>query len=72
MQFFLRFTHLTIACLNVFMVILNHGGVSIKTITVRLDDELHKQLKLKTVAEETTIQDILLKLIQEYLEKPAK
>ena len=38
---------------------LYQGGGFIKAITLRLDDALHKQLKLMTVQEEVTIQDYL-------------
>ena len=47
----------------------NQGGDNIKTITLRLDDELHKQLKLKTVSDETTIQEYLINLIKKSLEE---
>jgi predicted HicB family RNase H-like nuclease len=43
-------------------------GGFIKTITLRLEDELHKQLKLTTVAEDTTMQDYVIKLIKKSLE----
>lgn len=35
-----------------------------KSITLRLEDELHKQIKLKTVQEETTIQEYIVSLIK--------
>lgn len=40
---------------------------AIKTITLRMDDELHKKLKIKTVLEDTTIQEYLTTLIQREL-----
>lgn len=39
----------------------------IKTITLRLDDELHKRLKIKTVEEGTTIQEYLTLLVKREL-----
>lgn len=40
-----------------------------KSLTVRISDELHKQLKFKVVAEETTIQDYIVKLIKRDLDR---
>lgn len=51
---------------------LDLGGGFIKTITLRLEDELHKQLKLKTVTEDTTIQDYVLTLIKQSLENTSE
>lgn len=42
--------------------------IILKTITLRLDDEVHKTIKIKTVQEETTIQDYITKLIMKDLE----
>lgn len=39
-----------------------------KSITIRLEDNIHKNLKMKTVADDTTIQDKIVLLIKEYLE----
>ncbi|OPJ60467.1 CopG family transcriptional regulator [Clostridium chromiireducens] len=44
-----------------------------KTITLRLEDEFHKKIKLKTVQEDTTIQDYIVNLIKnDLLEKNKK
>jgi len=40
-----------------------------KTITLRLEDEMHKQLKIKVTQEDTTMQDKLVELIEKYLEE---
>jgi hypothetical protein len=48
------------------------GGGFIKTITLRLEDELHKQLKLTTVVEDTTMQDYVIKLIKKSLESTSQ
>jgi predicted DNA binding CopG/RHH family protein len=41
----------------------------LKTITLRLDDELHKELKIKMAQEGTTIQDYIVNFIKKDLEK---
>lgn len=38
-----------------------------KSLTIRVEDELHKQLKYKMIKEETTIQEYVLKLIKKDL-----
>lgn len=38
-----------------------------KTITIRMDDELHKKLKLKMAHDEKTIQDHVVQLIEKDL-----
>lgn len=40
-----------------------------KTISLRLENELHKKIKLITVNEETTIQRYLVNLIKEDLKQ---
>lgn len=40
-----------------------------KTITIRMDDELHKKLKLKMIHKEKTIQDHVIQLIEKDLEE---
>lgn len=52
-------------CYNEFI----NGGDTIKTVTLRLSDELHKQVKLLTVNEEKTIQDYITQLIENDLLK---
>lgn len=41
----------------------------IKTITLRLDDDLHKKLKIHAVQKNESMQDILIRLIEEELSK---
>lgn len=41
-----------------------------KTITIRMEDKLHKELKLKMVKEGKTIQDHVIDLIQKNLNQP--
>ena len=43
-----------------------------KALTVRVEDSLHKELKLKMAQEETTLQEYVLKLIKEDLESAKK
>ena len=43
-----------------------------KTITLRMDDDLHKKIKFKTVKEETTIQNYITELIKKDLENQSK
>lgn len=43
-----------------------------KNITIRMDDEIHKALKLKTISDDITIQDKILNLIKEYVENNKK
>jgi predicted DNA binding CopG/RHH family protein len=43
----------------------------LKTITIRLDDELHKEIKVKMATEGTTIQDYIINLVKKDLE-PSK
>lgn len=39
----------------------------LKTITLRVDDELHKKIKLETVKEEITIQNYITELVKKDL-----
>jgi predicted HicB family RNase H-like nuclease len=39
-----------------------------KALTIRVEDSLHKKLKIKMVEEETTLQDYILRLIKKDLE----
>ena len=43
-----------------------------KAITLRMTDEFHKQLKLRMVEEEKTMQDYIIGLISKDLEKKKK
>lgn len=40
-----------------------------KSLTIRMDDELHKQVKIKTAVDGITIQDYILNLVKKDLEK---
>ena len=66
-------------CLKIFQIVLTNsllnvilnsvkGGGIIKTVTLRLSDELHKQMKLLTVKKEMTIQDYITRLIERDLQ----
>jgi predicted DNA-binding protein len=50
-------------CYTVFSI----GGENIKTVTLRLSDDLHKKIKLLTVNEEKTLQDYITQLIEKDL-----
>ena len=41
----------------------------LKTITLRIEDELHIQFKLKMVREEKTMQDRIIELIEKDLQE---
>lgn len=43
-----------------------------KTMTIRLDEELHKRIKLKAVKEGKTVKDYILNLVKQDLEKEEK
>lgn len=43
-----------------------------KSLTIRMDEELHKQVKIKAVKDGTTIQDYILRLIREDLTRVEK
>lgn len=43
-----------------------------KTMTIRLDEELHKRIKLKAVKEGKTVKDYILNLVKQDLEKEGK
>jgi predicted DNA binding CopG/RHH family protein len=43
--------------------------IIVKTITLRLEEELHKELKLKTIQDGTTIQNYITELIKKDLKK---
>lgn len=43
-----------------------------KTMTIRLDEELHKKIKLKSVKENKSIKNYILGLVLEDLEKEKK
>lgn len=46
---------------------LGKGVNKLKSLTIRVSNELHKKIKFKTIEEETTIQDYVLKLIEKDL-----
>ncbi|CAB1252290.1 protein of unknown function [Ruminococcaceae bacterium BL-6] len=54
---------LTNSLLNVILITVKGGGI-IKTVTLRLSDELHKQMKLLTVKKDVSIQDYITRLIK--------
>jgi predicted DNA binding CopG/RHH family protein len=54
--------------LNVILIALK-GDDGIKTVTLRLSDDLHKQMKLLTVQKELTIQDYIVQLIEKDLKQ---
>ena len=45
------------------------GGILIKTLTVRLDDELHRQFKIYAVIKGKDMQEILIEYIKKLLEE---
>lgn len=45
------------------------GGEEMKTITLRLEDSLHQELKLYSVRTGESMQDILIRLIKEEVSK---
>lgn len=45
------------------------GGIKIKQVPIRLDDELHKQLKILTIENDTTIQKIVEEFLKKYVEE---
>jgi len=46
--------------------------MSIKTITLRLEEDLHQQLKIHSAITKENMQDILIRLIKKELEKAAQ
>lgn len=58
---------MTNSLLNVILNAVKGGGI-IKTVTLRLSDELHKQMKLLTVKKDMTIQDYITRLIERDLQ----
>jgi metal-responsive CopG/Arc/MetJ family transcriptional regulator len=46
--------------------------ISIKQVPVRLDDELHKELKIIVIEKNTSIQEILEKFLKSYIEEHQK
>lgn len=45
------------------------GGERIKQIIIRLDDDLHRNLKLLTVKKDTTIQKVVEDFLKEYVKQ---
>lgn len=43
-----------------------------KTMTIRLDEEFYKKIKLKALQENKTIKDYILNLVKQDLEKGVK
>ena len=48
------------------------GGRVLRTVTVRIPDELHKKLKVKMAEEEMTIQSLIIEFISEKLDYDLK
>lgn len=46
--------------------------IKIKTLTLRLDDNLHQEFKIHSVKIKENMQDILIRLIKEELSKAEK
>jgi len=46
--------------------------INIKTITLRLDDDLHQELKVYSAKTRENMQDILVRLIKKELEQANK
>ena len=42
--------------------------MKVKTFNIRLPEDIHYQLKLKTVKEKKSIQEVIQKMIKDYLE----
>lgn len=49
--------------------VLNFRRCTLKTVTVRLPDQLHKDLKIKMAQEEMTMQNHIITLLTQDLEK---
>lgn len=45
------------------------GGVIIKQIIVRLDDEIHQELKIKTIRDGVSIQSLIQEVVELYVKK---
>ena len=50
-------------------VTISNGGEIIKSVPIRLDDDLHKKLKLICVYEDTSIQQIAVTLLKDYADQ---
>ena len=48
-------------------MIAQKGGEDIKQVVIRLSDDVHAKLKLKTVKENTSIQDVVERFIKFYV-----
>ena len=46
--------------------------IKIKQVPVRLDDELHKKLKIIVIERNTSIQEVLEKFLKTYIEEYQK
>ena len=49
-------------------MIAQKGGEDIKQVVIRLSDDVHAKLKLKTVKENTSIQDVVERFIKFYVQ----
>lgn len=50
-------------------MITKEGGAIIKTVIVRIDDDIHQQLKVSTVQNKISIQELLETFIKKYVEE---
>lgn len=51
---------------------LEEGGISPKSVTVRLSADLHRSLKLRVLEDDTTLQAALVQMIQKYVKRADK
>lgn len=51
------------------LYLINEEVILIKTITLRLEDDLHRELKIHSAKTEENMQDILIRLIKEELKQ---
>lgn len=61
---------ISIACKQVCWYYINvnkKGGIEMASITVRMDDELHKNLKIKVAQDGTTITQYIIDLLEREL-----
>jgi predicted HicB family RNase H-like nuclease len=49
----------------------NHGGENMATINLRdFPDDLHQAAKIKAVVDKTTLREIIIRALREYVKKP--
>ena len=47
----------------------NEGGISLKTLGIKVDDEFHKKMKIRTIELNCSIKDYIIHLIKKDLQK---